>query len=213
MKQDDIHLTQLKYIGATRMKLFNDLGITTIKQIYEMPVQKLAGIKSIGHHYATLIKNSVNEHYTEQQKKQQKEQQKELSAETVSANETKVSRNNRDSEKKINRLDKSLFRLDKSLIKVTEKLKPLWNKKYLGLYVNFKVRTVKLNARLEALDKMQEKLPGNVKNNIIKKTDALNITLKGVKKKLIKKKKYKEIIKEITKEIQSFSKMIDTVLS
>ena len=89
-----------------------------------------------------------------------------------------------------------------------ENLKPLWEKKYLELYIDFKKRSRKLKARLNALGKIQQDLPKKVKKNIIKKADAINLTLKRVEKKP-KKKKYKEI----TKEIQSFSKMIGDILS
>ena len=75
MKQDD--LTDIKHVGLTRMRLLNDLGITTIKQLREIPLEKLAETKSIGTHYAKLIKNSVNEYYKEKKKK--------LSARTVSS--------------------------------------------------------------------------------------------------------------------------------
>ena len=61
MKQDD--LTRIKHVGLSRMRLFNDIRITTIKQLSEMPLEKLAAIKSIGDHYAKLIKNSVNDYY------------------------------------------------------------------------------------------------------------------------------------------------------
>jgi uncharacterized FlaG/YvyC family protein len=191
MKQDD--LTQLKHVGATRMKLLNDLGITTIKQLYEMPLEKLVEIKSIGEHYAKLIKNSVAEYYKEKQKK--------VPGETASAKERKINQINRNLQKKIRRLNKSLNRVD-------ENLKPLWEKKYLELYIDFKKRSRKLKARLNALGKIQQDLPKKVKKNIIKKADAINLTLKRVEKKP-KKKKYKEI----TKEIQSFSKMIGDILS
>ena len=191
MKQDD--LTQLKHVGATRMKLLNDLGITTIKQLYEMPLEKLVEIKSIGEYYAKLIKNSVAEDYQEQQKK--------VPGETASAKERKINQINRNLQKKIKRLNKSLNRVD-------ENLKPLWEKKYLELYIDFKKRSRKLKARLNALGKIQQDLPKKVKKNIIKKADAINLTLKRVEKKP-KKKKYKEI----TKEIQSFSKMIGDILS
>lgn len=191
MKQDD--LTQLKHVGATRMKLLNDLGITTIKQLYEMPLEKLVEIKSIGEHYAKLIKNSVAEYYKEKQKK--------VPGETASAKERKINQINRNLQKKIKRLNKSLNRVD-------ENLKPLWEKKYLELYIDFKKRSRKLKARLNALCKIQQDLPKKVKKNIIKKADAINLTLKRVEKKP-KKKKYKEI----TKEIQSFSKMIGDILS
>ena len=186
MKQDD--LTQLKHIGVTRMQLLNDFGISTIKQLYKMPLEKLAEIKSIGAHYAKLIKISVTEYYKEKQKK--------LPGETISAKERKTEEINRDLQKKIKRLNKNLNR-------VNEDLKPLWKKKYLGLYIDFKKRSTKLKASLEALGNNQEDLSKKVKKNIIKKTGALTLTLKKVRKKP-KKKKYKEL----TKEIQSFYKMI-----
>jgi len=186
MKQDD--LTQLKHIGVTRMQLLNDFGISTIKQLYKMPLEKLAEIKSIGAHYAKLIKISVTEYYKEKQKK--------LPGETISAKERKIEEINRDLQKKIKRLNKNLNR-------VNEDLKPLWEKKYLGLYIDFKKRSTKLKARLKALGKSQENLSKKVKKNIIKKTGALTLTLKKIGKKP-KKKKYKEL----TKEIQSFYKMI-----
>jgi hypothetical protein len=73
----------------------------------------------------------------------------------------------------------------------------------LGLYIDFKKRSTKLKARLKSLGKSQEDRSKKVKKNIIKKTDALTLTLKKIGKKP-KKKKYKEL----TKEIQSFYKMI-----
>lgn len=191
MKQSD--LTQLKHIGPARMRLLNNFGITTIKQLYEIPVDKLAEIKSIGNHYAKLIKNSVTEHHSEKQEK--------LSTEIVSVKEKKLKRINRELFKKNKRLEKHLNRAN-------ELLKPLQKKKYLKLYINFKTRSVKLKASLKTLDKMQQDLPKKAKKNIIKEMDALDLILKGVQKKP-KKKKYKEVIKGI----QSFSKMIGTVLS
>ena len=191
MKQDD--LTQLKHVGVTRMQLLNDFGITTIKQLDGMPLEKLAEIKSIGAHYAKLIKISVTEYYREKQKK--------VPDETLSAKERKIEKINRDLQKKIKRLNKSL-----SL--VNEDLKPLWEKKYLELYIDFKKRSTKLTARLKALGKNQEDLPKKVKKNIIKKTDALTLTLKKIGKKP-KKKKYKKL----TEEIQSFSKRIRDITS
>ena len=191
MKQSD--LTQLKYIGPARMKLLNNFGITTINQLYEIPVDNLAGINSIGKHYAKLIKNSVTKHYSEKQGK--------LSAEIVSIKEKKLKRINREFFKKNKRLKKHLKRAN-------DILKPLQKKKYLKLYINFKTRSVKLKISLKTLDKMQQDLPKKTKKNIIKEVDALDLILKGIQKKP-KKKKYKEVITGI----QSFSKMIGTVLS
>lgn len=61
MKKDD--LTQVKNIGPSRMKLLNDFGITTIKQLDETSLEKLAQIESIGLNYAKLIKDAVTEYY------------------------------------------------------------------------------------------------------------------------------------------------------
>ena len=191
MKQDD--LTQLKYVGVSRMKLLNDIGITTIKQLYEMPLEKLTEIKSIGEHYAKLIKNSVTECYREKDEK--------LPEKIVSAKEKKINEINQDLQKKIKSLKKSLNR-------VNENLKPLWKKKYLESYVAFKNRSNKLKARLNATNQIHEDLPKKVKKRIVKKGDALNLFLKKVGKKP-KKKKYKEI----TQEIQSFSRMLREIIS
>ena len=187
MKQDD--LTEIKHVGLARMRSLNDLGITTIKQLREMPLEKLAGTKSIGAHYAKLINDSVNEYYKEENKK--------LPAGTVSAKEKEI---NRELQKKIKRLNKNLNR-------VNEQLKPLWEKKYLELYIEFKKGSTRLKSRLEELGKIQQDLSKKVKKNIIKKADTLNLTLKRIDKKP-KKKKYKKV----TREVQSFSKIIGGIL-
>jgi DNA repair protein RadC len=156
MRKDD--LTRFKHVGVSRMKLLNDLGITTIKQLYEMPEEKLAEIKSIGEHHAKQIKAKI-----------------------VSAKQRKTEEINRDLKKKINRLRNNLKR-------VNENLKPLGKKKYLESYIDFKKRSTKLETRLNEIGQIQEDLPKKVKRNIIKKADALNLFLKGVGKKPKKKK-------------------------
>ena len=191
MRQDD--LTRLKYVGVTRMRRLNDLGITTIMQLHEMPEEELAEIKSIGGNYAKLIKNSVAEYYREKQEK--------LPGKIVSAKERKSEEINRGLQKKIKRLKKNLNR-------VNENLKPLGKKKYLESYVDLKKRSAKLKARLNEIGQIQEDLPKKVKKNIIKKADGLNLFLKEAGKKP-RKKKYKKI----TLEIQSFSRMLRDIVS
>jgi len=191
MKQDD--LTQLKHVGGSRMRLLNDHGITTIDQLYEIPLEKLIQIRSIGEHYAKLIKNSVNEYYKKKNIK--------LPGKTVGAKEKSIKEIDQNLRKNFNKLKKSLSR-------VNEDLKPLWKKKYLELYVDFKKRSNKLKARLEATDQIHEDLPQKVKKNIIKKANALNLILKKVGK-APKKKKYKKT----TQEIQSFSRMLRDIIS
>ena len=191
MGQND--LTRVKHVGVSRMRRLNDLGITTIKQLYEMPEEKLAEVKSIGGNYAKLIKNSVTEYYRGKQEK--------LPGKIVFAKERKIEEINRDLQKKIKRLKKNLNR-------VNENLKPLGKKKYLEFYIDLKKRSAKLKARLNEIGQIQEDLPKKVKKNVIKKADALNLFLKSVGKKP-KKKKYKQI----TLEIQSFSRMLRDIVS
>jgi hypothetical protein len=170
------------------MKRLNDLGITTIKQLHEMPEEELAEVKSIGGKYAKLIKNSVAEHYREKHEK--------LPSKIISAKERKMEEINRDLQKKIKRLKKNLNR-------VNENLKPLGKKKYLEFYIDLKKRSTKLKARLDQIGQIKEDLPKKVKKKAIKKADALNLSLKRAGKKP-KKRKYKQI----TLEIQSFSRML-----
>jgi len=191
MKQDE--LTCLKHVGSSRMKLLNDSGIATIKQLHEIPFEKLAEVKTIGEYYARLNKISVSDYY--------RERNSHLSKMPTSLGEKKTGDINRDLKKKIKRLRKILNR-------VNENLKPLWEKKYLVLYVNFKKRLTKLKARIRALVRIMEDLTDDDKKNIIKEAEALILNLKNVGKKP-KKKKYKSVILQI----QSFSKFLQDIVS
>jgi hypothetical protein len=189
MKQDD--LTFLKHVGSSRMKLLSDSGITTIKQLHEIPLEKLAEVKSIGEYYARLIKISVADYY--------RGRNDILPGKPRSFFEKKES--NRDLQKRIKKLRKILNR-------VNENFKPLWEKKYLVLYVDFKKRMTKLKARLRALVLIMEELSDEDKKNIIKKLETLVLNLQNIGKKP-KKKKYKRTIQEI----QSFSKFLQDIVS
>ena len=191
MKQDE--LTCLKHVGRSRMKLLNDSGITTIKQLHDIQLEKLAKIKNIGDYYAKLIKNSVSDYYREKNNKSSKK--------TTSSGEKKAGDINRDLKKKIKRLGKILNR-------VNENLKPLWDKKYLALYIDFKKKLTKLRSHLMALVRIMEDLTDEDKKHIIKRVDALISKLKSVGRKP-KKKKYKKV----NIEIQSFSKFLKDIFS
>ena len=186
MKKDD--LTQVKHVGAARMKLLNKAGITTIKQLYETPLDKLAQIGTLGAHYAKLIKDAVTESHGEKPK--------EIAAKTAPVKTKKI-------EASTQELSKHIKIIYKRLKKAKEDLKPLDKKKYLALYIDFKKRSNRLKTRLNALEQMQGDLTKKATNNFIKKTDALNAVLSKVGKKP-KKKKYKKI----SQEIESLSKLI-----
>ena len=186
MKKDD--LTQVKYIGAARMKLLNDSGITTIRQLSKTPLEELARIGTIGEHYAELIKAAVSESYGEEPEK--------AAPKTVVAKikETKeISQN----------LGKQIKVLKKQLKTATEHLKPLGKKKYLGSYIDFKKRSKTLKTRLDGVAQIQGDLSKAVTKKIIKNADALSATLKNGRKKPKKK-----IYKKLAQEIQSLSKIL-----
>ena len=186
MKKED--LTQVKHIGAARMKVLNDSGITTIKKLYEIPLEKLAQVETIGERYAKLIKDAVTEVYEPPAEK--------TAAKAESTKAKKIAKIDQD-------LQKQIKILNKRIKQTTEKLKPLGKKKRLPLYVDVKNRSKTLKARLNALGKLEKDLPEKVKKKIIKKADALNTTMKNVGKKPKKK-----IYKALSKEIQLLTKML-----
>jgi hypothetical protein len=186
MKTDD--LTQVKHIGALRMKMLNDAGIKTIKQLSEIPLEKLIQVENIGPYYAKLIKAAVAESYGEKPEKSAPKavsvrKRKTTAADTVIKNR--------------------ITTLKKRLKQANEKLKPLDKKKYLELYVDFKKRSKTLKAHLGRINKNPAELSQKATKKIIKNADALSATLKNVGKKP-KKKTYRQV----SQEIQSFSKML-----
>ena len=127
MKKDD--LTQVKHIGAARMKVLNDSGITTFDKLYEIPLEKLARIETIGEYYAKLIKEAVMEVYESSPDK--------LPAKADLTPTQKIAKIDLD-------LQKQIKLLNKRLKQTTEKLKPLDKKKYMESYVDLKKRSKKL---------------------------------------------------------------------
>ena len=186
MKKDN--LTQVKHIGAARMKVLNDSGITTLKKLSEIPLEKLARIETIGEYYAKLIKEAVTEVYEPSPDK--------ISAKTEPTKTKKKAQSDQD-------LPKQIKILYKRLKQANEKLKPLGKKKYLELYVDLKKRSKKLRRHLNKLENLETNPPQKVRKKINKKADALISTMKNVGKKPKKK-----IYTALSQEIQSFSKML-----
>ncbi|MGD9226558.1 MAG: helix-hairpin-helix domain-containing protein [Desulfobacterales bacterium] len=190
MKMDD--LTQVKNIGSARMKLLNSQGITTIQQLYEMPLEKLEQMKSLGKHYAKLIKESVTDFYGE--KAESPEKQATVGSPRQGEKTNKTDRN----------LNAELAKTAKYLKTAKEKLKPIQKKKHLKLFVDLKKRANRLKIRIRALDQIQPDISKKQKKKIIKKATSLNTLLKNVKK-----NKKGKTMKALLKEIQSFSKLIN----
>ena len=186
MMKDD--LTKVKHVGALRMKKLNDAGIKTIKQLSEVPLDKLMRIKTIGERYAKMIKVAATESYGEKSAKSD--------AKAASANKKKTAAVDPI-------LTNRIAVLRKRLKQANEKLKPLDKKKYLELYIDFKKRSKTLKARLNRLTEHAGKLSKKETQKIIKNANSLSVTLKNVGKKP-KKKKYQKV----SQEIQAFSRML-----
>jgi len=189
MKKED--LTQVKHVGALRMKMLISSGITTIRQLHQISLEKLAQVKTIGPHYAKLIKAAVAESYGKKPVKPAPKVPKTASAKKKTVDDPTQN------------LRKQIKFLNKRLKQANENLKPLGKKKYLGLYVDFKKKTKTLKAHLNGLNKDPGAISQKVTKNIIKNAADLSATLKNVGKKP-KKKKYQKV----SQEIQSFSKML-----
>lgn len=75
MGKDD--LTKIKYIGASRMNLLYNHGITTIKQLANMTIEEIAQIETLGIYTAELIKSGIKGYYDSQEIIEQEEIQEE----------------------------------------------------------------------------------------------------------------------------------------
>ena len=190
-RQDD--LTQVKYVGPTRMQLLNDHGIKTIRQLYQIPEEELAGIKSIGKNYARIIQSAAAAY--------------DGKAGTRST-DTTPSPGKRETDGINHHLEKKIGKLKRMLDRTNENLKPLGKKKYLVLYVEMKKRSSKLKNRLNELTQIHDTLPLKVKENVVQEADALRGLLKrsGSKR---KKKKYRAIIAGM----KAFSRQLEDMLS
>ena len=166
----------------------SDAGIKTIKQLSEIPLEKLMRINTIGERYAKLIRAAAAESIgkkpvVSKPKAASAKKKKPAAVDPILKNRITV--------------------LKKRLKQANEKLKPLDKKKYLELYIDFKKKSKTLKARLNRLTENAGKLSKRENQKIIKNANALSVTLKNACKKP-KKKKYQKV----SQEIQAFSKML-----
>ena len=187
MKKDD--LTRVKHIGPSRLKLLKKNGITTIAQLHQTPVRELAKVKFLGKRNAVRIKKAATAYYSNK-----------TTAPPKSPEGIKHSGTGNDQT-----LRKSLKKLTKRLYRANEKLKPLWKKKYLSLYIDFKKRSHKLIDHINSIQKRRDTLSQKDKQKILKKAAVLNkiLTKDG-------KTPKKKAFKNINREIKSFSEMLKT---
>ena len=162
---------------------------SSIQQLYEIPLEKLEQVKSLGRHYAKLIKESVNDVY---------EPKEEAPAEPAA----EVSPGKDEKSGKIDgNLNAELAKTIKYLKSAREKLKPIQKKKHLKLFVDLKKHSNKLKNRILVLSQRQPDLSEKQKKRITKKTAALNTMLKNVGR-----NKKGKTMKKLSQEIQSLLK-------
>jgi predicted flap endonuclease-1-like 5' DNA nuclease len=181
-------LKQVKHIGPSRLKSLKDLGIHTIEQLCEAPIDKLAQIPTFGRHYAKLIKDAASE----------------ASRIKAGGADQEIAP---DREKKTEGVEAASTRkvevLKTRLKGIFERLTPPEKKKELKLFDDLKKRSDGLVKRLDRLGQMQDGLSKKASKKIIKKADVLNAKLKKVGAKIKKKR-----CKKLACEIKSFSRML-----
>ncbi len=189
MKKND--LTQVKNIGSARKKLLASHGITTVQQLYDIPLEKLEQIKNLGKHYAKLIKEAVNDVYRTKEKASA-----EPSAEVSSKQNKKL-------DKIDNKLLAEMAKTGKYLKGAREKFKPINKKKHLKLFVDLKKQSNKLKTEIVAMHRIYPDLSEKHKKKIKKKATALNLMIKNVGP-----KKKGKTMKKLNAEIQSFLNLL-----
>jgi predicted RecB family nuclease len=187
VKKDD--LSKVKHVGAARMKRLHEAGITTVDQLCAAPLEELARIENIGAHYARLIKDAAAE-FCQPVADQ-------TPVETEAVEPQKKDQRDQDFLKQVKLLRRRLKQ-------TTEKLKPLGKNKYLPLYVDLKKSSKQLTKQLKEISRLEEELARKGKKKIVKKADALNLSLKSVGKKPKKK-----IYNNITRQLRQFSAMLE----
>ncbi len=189
MKMKKNNLVRVKGIGPARLRQLKNHGIATFSQLHQIPVEKLAGIKTFGKHNAARIKKEVASHATNPQPSPKTN--KSIKPDTRSDDE---------------KLRKTLKKLTKQLIRADESLKPLWKKKYLAPYIDFKKSTRKLTRRIKTIAKQIGSFSSEETDVIIQKANALSrILIKDAKKP--KKKGFKKItakIKTLSKTLKAY---------
>jgi hypothetical protein len=182
MKKDD--LIHIKYIGPSRLKKLNEHGITTVEQLQHIPVRELARINSIGEYYSIRIKEAAAAFDARQSSGTVKTTVQPIEKPSGVAQKTR----------------KSLRKLTNRLNRAKEKLKPLWKKKYLALYIDFKKQSNKLIRRIKKIENNFNALSDPEMKEIINQSESLKRLLKTDGKKPKKK-----AFKNITQEIRLFS--------
>ncbi len=185
MKKDD--LIHIKYIGPSRLKRLKEHGITTIEQLRQIPVRELAKINSIGEYYSIRIKKAAAAFDAQPAARAAETTVQTIAPTSGIARKTK----------------KSLRKLTGRLNRAKEKLKPLWKKKYLALYIDFKKQSNKLIRRIKKIEKNINSLSEQKMTEITDKSESLKHLLKTDGKKPKKK-----AFKNITKKIRSFSEKL-----
>jgi len=220
MKRDD--LTQISHIGKSRMQRFNNIGITTIQQLHEMPLEDLAKIETIGAFYALKIKDGVAAYYAKNSIKPPptKATATENKSTKTSQQATVTKPPKRGKSKKASKkkgaagkakitpeeglaIKKRVKKLQKQIKGINAMVQPILEKKYQELYTDFETNFKQLKSYRKTIDQTYDTLSKKAINKMAKKADAVGDILKN-----IKKKPNMAQYKAITLEIQSLAKAL-----
>jgi hypothetical protein len=202
-------LTRLKYIGEARARLLRRNGITTVAALRQTPYEELAAIRTIGAYNARKLKAEAEAFDARRQDEKSPaadEAVADISAERGGKVASSTVRQDGKSERPApidRKLAEQTKRLRGQLKRTNEILKPLWKKKFLCDYLDFKKRAKKLNVQLDLLDQSPERFPPKSKKRILKNAKALTTVLKGARRKP-KKKQYRRV----NRELGAFTKLI-----
>jgi len=139
-------LMRVKFIGTARAQALVAAGVVNIEQLRVASETDLAAIKTVGPHYARLIRNELNQALPNQPSQQSHE----VPVENIEPSNKAA--------KPLKRCRKRLRKVKKALKHADEQLKPLWRRKYTLDYLAYKKlarsarkQISKINRRLDDL--------------------------------------------------------------
>jgi len=166
-------LTRVHQVGEKRARDLAELGITTFQQLVDHPPQELDRLPGMNVALVATIKQSAAA----------------LIAEAGVGSPL-------EEDKLEQRLHLQIDKVEKTLQRANEELKPLWKKKYLSYYVNYKKSGKKLLSRLKYARNHPEKLDRDGREYLLGELKLLRRCVKETMAKP-KKKNYERCLHQL----------------
>jgi NAD-dependent DNA ligase len=178
-------LMRVKYIGTKRAQALLAAGVDSIEQLRGISESDLAAIKTVGPHYARLIRNALNQALPDQLYQQSHEAHK---ANTEPSN---------DVAKPLKRCRKRLRKVKKALKHADEQLKPLWRRKYTLDYLAYKKHARSARKQISKINRRLDDLSPKKVEKITAAAKALLRALVTIPSKP-KRKHYRKAVSAVT---------------